>query len=265
MMLVAAMTIVVAALTGVGAVAAARLPSATAPRVVVEPPIDSPAEAHAAVVVLGTPFANFAPIDRALIGANATYEVKGAEGGEAVWIVVYTYGWGDCQAGCIDRHSWAFQVDGASGAARYDSQMGPTLPTDAPDALRAVDESGGGTIPTSWMPSGEPTPIATEVPSGTGEPGTSIDPSDYEELYAQFLAELKATLTPCAEGVDTEDPTIAPCIRPDGSIAGAIPVFSPAPHASGNGWIDALPALILATLVAWSGAAAIVGLRRSRT
>ena len=82
-----------------------------APRVAVSPPIDSGAEASAAVVALGTPFADFAPVEAAMIGANQTYEVKGSDGGDAVWIVIYTYGWGDCPAGCIDRHSWAFQVE----------------------------------------------------------------------------------------------------------------------------------------------------------
>ena len=233
-----------------------------APRVAVEPPIDSAAEAHAAVLALGTPFAAFAPVESARIGADSTYEVKGSEGGDAVWIVIYTFGWGDCQAGCIDRHSWAFQVDGRTGSSFYDSQMGAALPAEAPAALRAIDTTASGNIPAAWT-----VPFVVPV-DGSPIPGASIDPTDYEQLYAQFLEELKATLSPCAEGVDTSDPMLPPCLLPNGSIAGQIPVFAPAPgpheHAGNDGWIDALPAIILAVLLAWSAGAAFVGWRRSR-
>ena len=238
-----------------------------APRVAVSPPIESGAEAHAAVLALGTPFDSFTPIESAMIGANATYEVKGSEGGDAAWIVIYTYGWGDCQAGCIDRHSWAFQVDGRTGVASYDSQMGTTLLADAPPALRAIDDGAGGRIPDAWRAAGKSAP-----PSASIDPGASIDPTDYAALYAQLLEEFKATLSPCADGVNTDDPMMDPCLRADGTVAGRMPLFAPAPgphdgeEAAGHGddgWAANLPVIVFSLLVAWSLGALFVGWRRS--
>ena len=248
-----------------GASTPATASSIVAPRIAVSPPIESGAEANAAVLALGTPFASFAPIESAMIGANETYEVKGSEGGDAAWIVIYTYGWGDCPAGCIDRHSWAFQVDSRTGAATYDSQMGPSLPTDAPAALRSIDDAAGGRIPDAWLIA-----APSALPSESADPGASIDPTDWEALYTQFMEDLKASLKPCGEGVDTSDPMMAPCLRADGSIAGQIPVFAPAPPPHGgdegdDGWITNLPAIIFSLLIIWGLGALFVGWRRSRS
>jgi hypothetical protein len=264
MLVVAFASLIFGAAVSSSAAAASRV----APQVAVSPPIDSGPEAHSAVLALGTPFETFAPVERAMIGASSTYEVKGSEGGDAAWIVVYTYGWGDCQAGCIDRHSWAFQVDGRTGVATYDSQMGATLLADAPAALRAIDDGAGGSIPDAWRAAGQ-----SAVPSATIDPGASIDPTDYAALYAQLLEEFKATLAPCADGVNTDDPMMDPCLRADGSIAGRMPLFAPAPgphdgdEAAGHGddgWAANLPLIVLVVLVAWSLGALFVGWRRSR-
>jgi hypothetical protein len=258
-----------ALLLGAAAASAATASALVQPRVAVNPPIDSGAEAHAAVLALDTPFDAFAPIESAMIGANATYEVKGSEGGDAAWIVIYTYGWGDCPAGCIDRHSWAFQVDSRTGVATYDSQMGPSLPTDAPAALRAIDDGAGGRIPDVWLVA-----APSAAPSESVDPGTSIDPTDYEALYAKLLEDFKATLSPCAEGANTSDPMMDPCLRADGSVAGRMPLFAPAPgpHDGGghegdgeDGWITNLPVIIFSLLIIWGLGALFVGWRRSRS
>ena len=68
------------------------------------PPAESPISQQEAVelVLASDPqFAGIGPLDRDLIGQSAWYEVTP---GTVGWRVTITKGWGDCQAGCIDRH-----------------------------------------------------------------------------------------------------------------------------------------------------------------
>ena len=98
-------------------------------------PIATPEDAHSAVLAAGAPFDEFTYNDGALIGATKYYDVKGEPGSDAIWIVVYTYGWNDCESGCINGHSFVYQVDPLTGAATFDSHQGDVLPADAPAAL----------------------------------------------------------------------------------------------------------------------------------
>ena len=231
----------------------------------IELPIDTPAEAHAAVIASGTPFGDFVLLDDALIGASQYYEAKGEPGSSAAWIVVYTYGWGDCQAGCISRHTFVYQVDPLSGAVSFDSHQGDSLPADAPEGLlmlEALDGATGGIVP------------ITEVePAPSGQPGS--DETDWAILYEDWYNDFIATLEPCASDVDPADPMVMTCLLPDGSVAGPMPVFAPAPGPGpwpvdggegdgGDGWVHELPKIILAVLLAWVGGAAFVGWRKSR-
>ena len=231
----------------------------------IELPIDTPAEAHAAVIASGTPFGDFVLLDDALIGASQYYEAKGEPGSSAAWIVVYTYGWGDCQAGCISRHTFVYQVDPLSGAVSFDSHQGDSLPADAPEGLlmlEALDGATGGIVP------------ITEVePAPSGQPGS--DETDWAILYEDWYNDFIATLEPCASDVDPADPMVMTCLLPDGSVAGPMPLFAPAPGPGpwpvdggegdgGDGWVHELPKIILAVLLAWVGGAAFVGWRKSR-
>lgn len=56
---------------------AAALPVSARASDSIQLPIDTPAEAHAAVIANGTPFGDFVLLDDALIGASQYYEVKG--------------------------------------------------------------------------------------------------------------------------------------------------------------------------------------------
>ena len=67
------------------------------------------AEAVAQVLAQDPRFAGIGPLDPDLIGQSAWYEVSPATVG---WRVTVTMGWGDCQAGCISRHTWVYDVDG---------------------------------------------------------------------------------------------------------------------------------------------------------
>ena len=137
-----------------GLLLSAALPVSARGSELIQLPIDAAAEAHAAVIASGTPFADFVLLDDALIGASQYYEVKGESGSSATWIVVYTYGWGDCPAGCISRHTFVYQVDPVSGVATFDSQQGEALPVDAPEGLlmlEALTDGGEGHGGDGWV------------------------------------------------------------------------------------------------------------------
>lgn len=253
-------------------------------------PIATPEDAHAAVLAAGGPFDEFTYNDGALIGATKYYDVKGESGSAATWIVVYTYGWNDCEAGCINAHSFVYQVDPLTGAATFDSHQGDVLPADAPAALVALTgRSGGATPEPEWRTvTGEP----TACPEGITEPDAAISSdtalpcllpdgslfpmvledgvdgdTDWATMYSTWMDEFRATLEPCAEGVDVADPSIAPCLLPDGSIAGAMPLFAmnkEGDMGADNSWTTTLPAIILAALLAYIGAATLVGWSKRR-
>jgi hypothetical protein len=88
------------------------------------------AEAVARVLAQDPHFAGVGPQDPNLIGQSAWYEVSPALVG---WRVTVTIGWGDCQAGCIARHTWVYDVDPA-GTVTLVEERGDPLP----------DGSGGG-------------------------------------------------------------------------------------------------------------------------
>jgi hypothetical protein len=253
-------------------------------------PIATPEDAHAAVLAAGGPFDEFTYNDGALIGATKYYDVKGESGSAATWIVVYTYGWNDCEAGCINAHSFVYQVDPLTGAATFDSHQGDVLPADAPAALVALTgRSGGATPEPEWRTvTGEP----TACPEGITEPDAAISSdtalpcllpdgslfpmvledgvdgdTDWATMYSTWMDEFRATLEPCAEGVDVTDQSIAPCLLPDGSIAGAMPLFAmnkEGDMGADNSWTTTLPAIILAALLAYIGAATLVGWSKRR-
>ena len=88
---------------------------ASAPPAPSPPPTATPggavlteAEAVARVLAQDPRFTGIGPTDPDLIGQSAWYEVSPAVVG---WRVTVTIGWGDCQAGCISRHTWVHDVD----------------------------------------------------------------------------------------------------------------------------------------------------------
>ena len=95
--------------------------------------ISSP-EAAAALVLASDPrFAGIGPKDPNLIGACCWWEASAARDGFEVGIEI---GWGDCPAGCINRHDWTFSVTTA-GAVTLVSEGGPPVPS-------GVAGGGGG-------------------------------------------------------------------------------------------------------------------------
>ena len=253
-------------------------------------PIATPEDAHAAVLASGGPFDEFTYSDGALIGATKYYDVKGEPGSDAIWIVVYTYGWNDCESGCINGHSFVYQVDPLTGAATFDSHQGDVLPADAPAALVELTGRSGGVPPEpEWRTvTGEPTacpegitdpnaPISSDtvlpclLPDGSlfpivMEDGVDGD-TDWATMYSTWMQEFRDSLEPCAADVDVNDPMVATCVLPDGTIVGPVPLFAmnmPGEAEEENGWTTALPTIILAALLAWIGAATLVGWSKRR-
>ena len=253
-------------------------------------PIATPEDAHAAVLAAGAPFDEFTYNDGALIGAAKYYDVKGEPGSDAIWIAVYTYGWNDCESGCINGHSFVYQVDPLTGAATFDSHKGDALPADAPAALvELTGRSGGVTPEPEWRTlTGEP----TACPEGITDPNAAISSdtvlpcllpdgslfpivmedgvdgdTDWATMYNTWMEEFRASLGPCPQGADLTDPGLAACLLPDGTVVGAMPLFAMNTAGIGeeeNGWTTVLPAIILAALLAYIGAATLVGWSKRR-
>ena len=253
-------------------------------------PIATPEDAHAAVLAAGGPFDEFTYNDGALIGATKYYDVKGESGSAATWIVIYTYGWNDCEASCINAHSFVYQVDPLTGAATFDSHQGDVLPADAPAALVALTgRSGGATPEPEWRTvTGEPTacpegitepnaPISSDTALPCLLPDGSLFPmvledgvdgdTDWATMYNTWMDEFRDSLEPCAADVDVNDPMVATCVLPDDTIVGPVPLFAmnmPGEAEEENGWTTTLPAIILAALLAYIGAATLVGWSKRR-
>ena len=91
--------------------------------------VSSPADAAALVIDTNPIFAGTMELRPDVIGMSrwwtATPLVTGG------YRVELTVGWGDCMAGCIERHVWIFEVD-ASGGVKLVSETGDPVPSDLP-------------------------------------------------------------------------------------------------------------------------------------
>lgn len=72
-------------------------------------------------------FTGIGPRDPELIGQAAWYEVTALDDG---WRVEVRIGWGDCPAGCINEHRWAYTVS-SRGAVELADESGDSLPPDS--------------------------------------------------------------------------------------------------------------------------------------
>jgi hypothetical protein len=113
--------------------------SATAPA-----GITTGAGAAAAVATRSPLFDGIGSKDPDVIGASAWWTATpvGSATPPSAWTVVYEVGWGDCQAGCIDRHTWTYRV-GADGSVTFQSEDGAALPDDVL-AARLAAAAGPG-------------------------------------------------------------------------------------------------------------------------
>ena len=118
------------------------------------------AEAVARVLAQDPRFSGIGPTDPNLIGQSAWYEVSPAVVG---WRVTVTVGWGDCQAGCINRHIWVYDVD-PTGAVTLVEERGD------PVGDGSGDGSAGGSAGESI---GDP-PVAIPAEGGPWIAGRAV-------------------------------------------------------------------------------------------
>ena len=93
------------------------------------------AEAAVARVVADNPvLAGIEPENPDMIGACCFWRAEESADG---FRVEFEVGWGDCPAGCIDRHRWTYEVS-RDGSVELIAEEGPVVPADVPGA------EGGG-------------------------------------------------------------------------------------------------------------------------
>jgi hypothetical protein len=142
--------------------------------------IDSPEAAAEHVAALSPILEGIPARDPDLIGQ--AYWWAAEESGDG-WRVTFEVGWGDCPAGCIDRHQWIYDVtrDGTITAA---GESGPALPQPILDELLAAGTAtgvagrvaAGPTCPVEVPgdPSCNPRPVAGAVLVVTGAGGAEV-------------------------------------------------------------------------------------------
>jgi hypothetical protein len=58
------------------------------------------------------------------------------------WRVTFRVGWGDCPSGCIDEHTWVYDVT-RDGTVRFVSEAGGAVPQEVIDGLLAASDATG--------------------------------------------------------------------------------------------------------------------------
>lgn len=92
-------------------------------------PVRTAQEAVQRVISTEPRLTGIQPFDSGLIGQSSWYAVTPASGVGA-FVVEIEVGWGDCQAGCIDQHTWRYAVE-PDGVVRLLGHEGPPVPADA--------------------------------------------------------------------------------------------------------------------------------------
>jgi len=91
--------------------------------------VASPQDAAAIVIASNPVFAGTTQLNPDVIGASKWWTAAPlTDGGYQIEITV---GWGDCMAGCIERHMWTYEVK-RDGALRLISEQGDEVPVDLP-------------------------------------------------------------------------------------------------------------------------------------
>lgn len=91
--------------------------------------VTSPEDALARVVAHEPRLTGIQPFDSGLVGQSSWYTVEPASGVGA-FLVTVRIGWGDCEAGCIDEHTWVLAVT-PDGGVSVVSETGQPIPADA--------------------------------------------------------------------------------------------------------------------------------------
>jgi hypothetical protein len=109
--------------------------------------VNSPEAAVARVILAEPRLAGIAPLAADAIGQASWYEVAPASGVGA-FVVTVQIGWGDCPAGCIDKHRWLYAV-GPDGIVTIVSETGGAVPDDAWPNSTTAGRTGVGGVATA--------------------------------------------------------------------------------------------------------------------
>ncbi len=119
-------------------------------------------------------FAGIDAKDANLIGQASWYEAVPTEAAKppVPWRVTFRVGWGDCPAGCIDEHTWTYEV-GVDGSVTFVEEAGSVVPPAVFETLRAASGvtgvsgrvTAGPTCPVERPgdPACQPRPVAGAV------------------------------------------------------------------------------------------------------
>ena len=120
--------LIVAAATTLAACASSGAASpvgSAAPTAPGAPTIASAEDAAALVVASDPRFEGALALDPQMIGLSKWWEASA--NGDGSYMVKVTLGWGDCPAGCINRHTWSYRV-GRDGALTLLEESGVPVP-----------------------------------------------------------------------------------------------------------------------------------------
>jgi hypothetical protein len=126
-----ALAVLAVAACGPGGIAPSPTPAATIrpTPTPIAAAVASPEDAATLVIASNPIFAGTEKQDPEVIGASKWWTATPtADGGYQVEITV---GWGDCMAGCIDRHVWTYLVK-PDGAIELIAEQGDDVPSDLP-------------------------------------------------------------------------------------------------------------------------------------
>lgn len=96
-------------------------------------PVTSAEVAVARVVAQNPALAGIGPENADMIGACCFWRAEETADG---FRVAFEVGWGDCPAGCIDRHRWTYDV-ARDGSVELVGEEGPPVPSGVPGAAAA--------------------------------------------------------------------------------------------------------------------------------
>jgi len=91
--------------------------------------VKTPADAAAVVIATNPMFTGTTELQPDMIGASKYWKATPLDGGG--YRIELTIGWGDCPAGCIEKHVWTYDVD-ASGGLTLVGETGDPVPSDLP-------------------------------------------------------------------------------------------------------------------------------------
>jgi len=114
---------------GGAATSPAPSPSARPTPTPVTAKVSTPGDAAALVIATNPIFAGAKAQDPNTIGASKWWVATPLDGGG--YQIAITVGWGDCMAGCIERHLWTYEVS-PDGTVELIADEGDPVPSDLP-------------------------------------------------------------------------------------------------------------------------------------